>query len=447
MTDVKSQPGVSDETEIDASSENRKGADTGTNGEEIQLHVDGQTQNQDVSRESADGDYTSAIFHEVETNEEDQLKPVLRHGMTKSFHVDHSELEKLEVSDEELSKTKEAELNNRNPEQTCRCCAASNCCIHFERMSFLDVIRKSQSGDIILFDNPVQCNTCFISCMTRSDWDHVGIVVKKPGGSLSETYLLEALAPKVLRDKLYSVLHWVDDPNDTGKATHPGITFWRPLAHPGEKTVDHPYGVIDPAMEKKIWDLANANMNKNYERNPVEMIEGAIAMDNQCWSYFCGNKCCDCAEKKYDKTEGGEKDTSLDSVFCSELVAHCYMSIGILRKEIKAHMYLPKDFSSDPHNRVQDYIKEGYELKKEVMLIRNDDLSAFYEYIPGSTYKDEDAMARKREVTDLLKTAKTVKECAAALKDAAHYTDLDDEIAQCKKNLENAKQASRSDPR
>jgi len=38
--------------------------------------------------------------------------------------------------------------------------------------------------------------------MTRSDWDHVGMIVKKPGGDLSETYLLESLFPEVLLDKL-----------------------------------------------------------------------------------------------------------------------------------------------------------------------------------------------------------------------------------------------------
>ena len=52
-------------------------------------------------------------------------------------------------------------------------------------------MKQAQSGDILLFDNPARCNVCLINCFTRSDWDHVAMVVKKPGGTLAETYLLE----------------------------------------------------------------------------------------------------------------------------------------------------------------------------------------------------------------------------------------------------------------
>ena len=87
----------------------------------------------------------------------------------------------MDESAEEEGEQQESH-DRSNASTMVRCCAVSNCCRHFERISFVDVVKRSQSGDLILFDNPTRCNVCLINCFTRSDWDHVAMVVKKPGG-------------------------------------------------------------------------------------------------------------------------------------------------------------------------------------------------------------------------------------------------------------------------
>ena len=47
----------------------------------------------------------------------------------------------------------------------------------------LQVLKYAQSGDIVLFDNKCNLGTCIISCFTRSDFDHVGMVFRKPGST------------------------------------------------------------------------------------------------------------------------------------------------------------------------------------------------------------------------------------------------------------------------
>ena len=214
------------------------------------------------------------------------------------------------------------------------------------------------------------------------------MVVKKPGGTLVETYLLEAISPEVVCDKFYSVLHWTDDPDDVGEATHPGITFWRPLTHPGPKTEQYPHGKIAPEMEQKLWDIAQEFTGKSYERNPLEMVYAGAAMDTAFW----GETCCACCIGKKGEDDD---DADLESVFCSELCAHAYIETGVIKGDEKAYMYLPKDFSSDPHNKLQDVMTEEHQLLNEVMCIRN--LSKYYKYDPDGTYESEDKAALQRE--------------------------------------------------
>jgi hypothetical protein len=96
------------------------------------------------------------------------------------------------------------------------CCAAPNDCRNFKTAGFMDVLYYAQSGDIILFDNKCNLGTCLISCFTRSDWDHVGIVIRKPGGKRSDVYILEALAPTVCMDPLAKVMEWVIEDDGEG---------------------------------------------------------------------------------------------------------------------------------------------------------------------------------------------------------------------------------------
>jgi len=43
-----------------------------------------------------------------------------------------------------------------------------------------DLMKNAQTGDIILFDNEAVVGTCLIKCFTRSDFDHVAVVIRYP---------------------------------------------------------------------------------------------------------------------------------------------------------------------------------------------------------------------------------------------------------------------------
>ena len=132
----------------------------------------------------------------------------------------------------------------------------------------------------------------------------------------------------------------------------------------------------------------------------MEMIMAGATQDHGFWSHYFGGSCCSCASHRDSEID----DESLNSVFCSELVAHAYMETGIMKREQKAYMYLPKDFSSDPHNNVQDVIntEAGYELYgQEVMILRDFPSHKFYKFMPEGTYEQEDEASQQREANYL----------------------------------------------
>jgi len=170
------------------------------------------------------------------------------------------------------------------------------------------------------------------------------------------------------------------------------------LSHPGPKSDHYPHGKIAPELEQKLWEIAGEFTGKSYERNPLEMIYASAAMDAVFWDSLFGAACCACCiGKKQGAAEGDEDD--LNSVFCSELVAHAYIETRVIATEDKAYMFLPKDFSTDPHNRLQDVMSQSkHELCDEVMILR--DLSKHYEFNPDGSYESEDQQAEERAKRD-----------------------------------------------
>merc|ERR1711998_64964 len=165
-----------------------------------------------------------------------------------AFMADEEEMQKRVQRKERLAK-----WTNNGVQDMCSCCAWPNAMRSFGSASLMEVMHYAQSGDIVLFDNKCNLCTCLISAFTRSDWDHVGIVIRKPkskGGKPHEVYLLEALSPKVLMDPLNLVMDWVI--GDDGE----GAMYWRPIVHPGEKTERYPHGKISDEMEEYLWDQA-----------------------------------------------------------------------------------------------------------------------------------------------------------------------------------------------
>jgi len=256
----------------------------------------------------------------------------------------------------------------------CRCCALSNCCRLFPEAGFMQVMKYAQSGDLVLFDNKCNLGTCIISCFTRSDWDHVAMVFRKPGGKPHEVYLVEALNPKVEIAYLKDIMECVT--NYDGE----GVMYWRPLKHPGPVSPEYPNGKIDPELEAALFNAAVSFKDRHYQSVFEDMVNATVAQDEVFWTSIFGDCCCESfGLKKYDEEEDAKNSEEL---FCSELVARCYTMTGLLDDTLRkpSQNYLPKDFSSDPHATIVDALKSPYELKPEFRIVRK--LQTGYEYDP-----------------------------------------------------------------
>jgi len=212
------------------------------------------------------------------------------------------------------------------------------------------LLAEAQTGDVILFDNQLNLGTCLIKCVTRSDFDHVGVVVRFP--EPAGVRLLEAVAPRILMDKLETVATMVES----------GRMFYRKLRRKdGAPT-------FTPEQEKEVQEYAMEFMGRPYENNLKEMVQAWHTGEGVWWSEQMG---CDCTLRyvKEDEHKKMEPDTE-KAMFCSECVAAIYRKIGLIDSSISAYNFLPKDFSSDPHASLR--IEDEYELIDERKIIHGD---------------------------------------------------------------------------
>jgi len=218
------------------------------------------------------------------------------------------------------------------------------CASNFKaRIGLSQLLSFVQPGDLLLYCNELRLGTALISGFTRSDFDHVSIIVRAPGGGIEDTYSIEALHPQVRCDPLVgstSALNIIDHKQ--------GVLFWRPLVHPGPKTQTHPHGKISAATEAKLWALANRQFGKAYQKDTQVFVDDIIQQDAAFWKSIFGEQCCGKA-RRY--SEQDERTASKD-VFCSELCAMLLMQSGIVRKEWPSESFLPKDLSSDSHSKL-----------------------------------------------------------------------------------------------
>jgi len=118
------------------------------------------------------------------------------------------------------------------------------------------LLKYAQSGDLLLFNNSCNLGTCIISCFTRSDWDHVGMVIRKPGGKPSDVYIVEAMNPKVEIAYLSEIVDLIY------RTDGEGVMYWRPWRHPNRCSLmqfkqgeDGNY-IVDEAKTKAKQDAA-----------------------------------------------------------------------------------------------------------------------------------------------------------------------------------------------
>jgi len=142
--------------------------------------------------------------------------------------------------------------------ETCACC---NSCRNFPTMSPEEVVENARIGDIFLFENN-SCAAGCIQCWTRSDFDHVGMVIwttsrckaRNADGERFEIeyegpHLLEALTPVVICDPLETVMQQV--------LKSGGKLYWRQLQRPqleGEPLGPNGRPMPPPIIKRNIGD-------------------------------------------------------------------------------------------------------------------------------------------------------------------------------------------------
>ncbi len=150
-----------------------------------------------------------------------------------------------------------------------------------------------------------------IRLVTISKWSHVGLIFKdqedelysfEATGSLSQI-ITEHTFPHV------QIAKWKDAATD-----YNGSVAYRQFIFANDNHGD---------KDKLLTDFVKTELGKPYEKNFGDLIR-ALARKNK---------------------ERGNKDSSSNSLFCSELTAKCLISLGYLEDTRRDDNYLPKDFS------------------------------------------------------------------------------------------------------
>lgn len=191
-------------------------------------------------------------------------------------------------------------------------------------------LQDCDTGDIILFNNS-NAITCVTKCFTRSKWDHVGMVLKYTKNP-SEVILVESAGGGVFLCYAQARLKEVMGGNNNGVS--PAIIGYRKLVCGA--------GPMKAAMKQRIHDEAQLQVDKPYEQCFGEILKAVLGQDG----FLMPNKVAEALG-----FEWAGKGEDIDSLFCSELVAHLLKKEGILPEGMDSNSYLPKDFSTATNAR------------------------------------------------------------------------------------------------
>jgi len=206
------------------------------------------------------------------------------------------------------------------------------------------MLRECNSGDIILFDNPIPA-TYVIKYATNSNWDHVGMILKYDPHKPQETIMIESMSCGVFicyaEERLRQVL---DDSNPTKIG-------WRKLSGPNNQA----------AWKKNLHQFAESLIDTPYEQNFSEFVKAWIGEDQWAKAVL--------SMAGGALAEGATKGEDLNSLFCSELCAALYKHARVMdpRVERDSNAYSPKDFSSQSNASLT--LQHPWELKTELQVV------------------------------------------------------------------------------
>jgi hypothetical protein len=189
-----------------------------------------------------------------------------------------------------------------------------------------------KTGDLILFDSNnsgiLKIFDWIIKTATRSDYNHIGIVLKDP------TYIKDDLKGLFLYESSWE---GTPDPAD-GKIklgvqitpleeaikNNKGKNFVRKLKSETEETY------LDTFSHKNMLNVYHESNAKPYDINPKDWVEALFRIDPE--------------------------PQKTGRFFCSALVGYVYTKLGILEPNTDWSILRPSDFSIEDENQHIDYI-------------------------------------------------------------------------------------------
>lgn len=226
-------------------------------------------------------------------------------------------------------------------------------CVHYsdkDAETLAELMPKLRTGDVFVFTG-CESSSTLIRFFTGGDWSHVAILLRDPPLALKEklapmehlesgcpVWLLEADPEYVdfVRGgklghtggvQLVPLDNYVENLEEWYQGKH--VVAVRHLIMPGDKDRNQPvHGPLAPEEQKNTWEINFPGLQRWL------MKHGDNAYESSSWSLFRAS------------IKNNKNYKKIDELFCSELVAQCYMAMGLLSKNISSDNYSPRDFSS-----------------------------------------------------------------------------------------------------
>lgn len=189
-----------------------------------------------------------------------------------------------------------------------------------------------KTGDIVLFSGKSAFSN-IIKYGTMSKWSHVGLVLNIPEYDFLTVW--EATTLNNIVDL---------DTQTPTKGVQLVPLSDRVQKYSGDISIRQLRGADLPASAvADLMRLRKALRGKPYERGKMELFKAAY--DGPC----------------------GDNNEDLSSIFCSELVAEAYQSLGLLEENTPSSEYTPGDFSEKRMTRLAGdfYLSEEITIKDE----------------------------------------------------------------------------------
>ena len=208
----------------------------------------------------------------------------------------------------------------------------------------MEEVYNFQTGDLILFNSnhfwtPIGVASYLIKFFTKSDWTHIGMIVKDPSDFLQEDlpkgiYLWQSSFEfDDAEDHKMKLAVQLTPLKDKLKSTH-GIVHWRKL-NPGSIEITN----------EKLKEIHHLVHNKPYDINPIDWFDALI--EHQTTRHT-------------------------DRYFCSALVARIYSFLGLIDSEVDWSIIKPSSFSTETTDDKEHIVMiGGSSLGPEVELQNN----------------------------------------------------------------------------